>query len=106
MVAFSVSWLPHGAAATTIAERSAPRVAQFSATARRERLGRTTVGTCGCSPRCYVPTRTCLRRLEATDPAIVELREWSRLRRGPDAGTRSLGEPDAAAALALLPAVP
>ena len=79
MVAFSVSWLPHGAAATTIAERSAPRVAQFSATARRERLGRTTVGTRGMLASVLRTDPHCLRRLEATDPAIVELREWSRL---------------------------
>ena len=45
----------------------------------------------------------CLRRLEPTDPAIVELREWSRLSEE-DAGTRSPGEPVARAALALLPA--
>ena len=35
--------------------------------------------TRACSPRRCVPTPHCLRRLEPTDPAIVELREWSRL---------------------------
>ena len=48
----------------------------------------------------------CLRRLEPTDPAIVELREWSRLGRGANAGPRPPGASDAAAALALLPAIP
>ena len=48
----------------------------------------------------------CFRRLEPTDPTIVELREWSRLSEELSRGAGSLGQSDAAAALALLPAVP
>ena len=48
----------------------------------------------------------CLRQLEPTDPAIIELPEWSRLDEDLTRRTRSLGESDASAALALLPAVP
>ena len=48
----------------------------------------------------------CLRRLEPTDPEIVALRAVVAVERGPDAGARSSGEPDARAAVALLSAVP
>ena len=48
----------------------------------------------------------CLRRLEPTDPAIIELREWSRLDEDLARERVSLSESDAAAALALLSAVP
>ena len=48
----------------------------------------------------------CLRRLDPTDPAIVELREWSRLGEELTRDRVRLGASDAAAALALLPAVP
>ena len=48
----------------------------------------------------------CLRRLEPTDPAIVELREWSRLSEELTRERVRLGQPNAGPALALLPAVP
>ena len=48
----------------------------------------------------------CLRQLESTDPTIVELREWSRLSEDLTPRADAPREPDAGAALALLPAIP
>ena len=48
----------------------------------------------------------CLRRLESTDPAIVELREWSRLNEDLTRERGASGQPHAGSALALLPTVP
>ena len=48
----------------------------------------------------------CFRRLEPTDPAIVELREWSRLNEDLTQERVRLANRNAGTALAVLPAVP
>ena len=48
--------------------------------------------------------RHCFRRLTVEDPVVIKLREWSRIGRGPAAGTQPAGQPRPRATLALLSA--
>ena len=106
---------PRGPVVESLMERglSTRSSSTASGTASRQRARRTTGATRGCSPRRWdrrPPTRTaCLRRLEYRPTGWRTGHRVTGVvtsRRGPGAGTRSLSESDAAAALALLSAVP